>query len=1254
LITAPRAVKQHQALAVGGGLVLLLVIAGFADSGRAPWGVMLQGAVLGTANGLLALGLVLTYRSDRIVNFAYGAMGGVGGGVGVLLYTAQHWSYPVCIVLGLAAGAAVGALTELLVIRRFVRASRLILTVATIGLAQVLGGIQLLLPKWIGGTTLLGGFTTPLSGHGLNIGSVLFTGDDLLTVVAVPIAITGLAWFLLRTDSGIAVRAVADNRDRALLLGIPVRRLATIVWALAGLLAALAVILPAPTQGLTIDAAAGPTLLLPALAAAVIARMESLPIAVTAGIGLGIMNSLVGWNFNKQSVTTVAFFIIILLALVLNRAPSGRRDGAEESSLASAGSRLREIPTAMQRLPEVVAVRVGGPIALLAAAIIIPLSCSPSTIRLFSIAAIYGIVAVSLVVLSGWAGQVSLGQYAFVGLGAVLVGNLMNRYNLDFFVCLVAAGAAGALLAVLVGLPALRMQGLFLAVTTLALAVTVDAFFLNPVNFNSLIPNTIQRPVLWKRFDLTSERDLYYLCLGVLVLTVVIVHGLRKARAGRVMLATRENPRAAAAMAVPTTRVKLVGFVTSGAIAGIAGGLHATILQSVGFGTYQPSESLLVFSMLIIGGADSIGGALLGVALVELAVHAFPQYQLLITGTGLLVILLVLPGGLSTAAYAVRDRALGVVARRRNIDLSIGADGTVGPAAAAEERAATVPSAEPQPTDRMLTCHNVEARYGAMQVLFGVDLDVADGEVVALLGTNGAGKSTMLKAVAGLLNPGPGKVWFEGRDITGLTPQQRVAAGLVLMPAKSIFPSLTVAENLRISGWLGRDEQAEVDAVRQRVLDLFPHLAERMGQAAGTMSGGQQQMLSLGMALLTRPRLLLIDELSLGLAPAIVARMLEVVGELVAEGMTTVIVEQSVNVALEVAERAVFLERGSVRFTGQTSDLLNRPDVLRSVFITGATPAPEQNGGRAKTRAKAKAVPAPTMDLMAQAPVLECQAISKNFGAVRVLNDIDLTVHNGEILGLIGHNGAGKTTLFDVMCGFLPSDRGHVILDGVNVTSSTPSDRAFLGLGRSFQEARLFPALTVAETVAVALERHLESKDLVAAALRLPASTLSEYTVNERVGELLSQVGLSRYARSPIGELSTGTRRIVELACVLAQEPSVVLLDEPTAGVAQKETEALAPLLKRVRADTGCTMVVIDHDMPLLTGLCDRLVALELGQVIASGPPATVLEDRRVIESYLGVETATIERSGNRPAASKPPAKSKPKPKPKAAASTRR
>jgi ABC-type branched-subunit amino acid transport system ATPase component/ABC-type branched-subunit amino acid transport system permease subunit len=1215
--------RRSRAVTVGVGVAALCLLAMLITPGRFPFGVVLQGALYGTTTGLLGIGLVLTYRSDRIVNFSYGAMGGVGASVGVLLYLGKHWNYFACLVIGLAVGAVVGAGTELLVIRRFARAPRLILTVATIGLAQVLGGIQLLLPKWLSGPPLVGGFRTPLSGPHLNVGPVLFTGDALLVVIAVPAVIVVLAWFLLRTDAGVAIRAVADNRDRAMLLGVPIRRLATIVWVVAGVLATLTTLLSAPTAGLTINAAAGPTLLLPALAAAVIAGMESLPIAFVAGTGLGVLDAVVRWNFTKQSVTTVAFLIVILVALLLQR-DRGRRDNTEDSSLATAAAAATQIPSALRRLPEVVAGRVVGLGALALFVILIPATASDSTVRLFSIATIYAIVAVSLVVLSGWAGEISLGHYALVGAGGVLVGNMITRWNVDLFLCLVCGAVVGGVLAVAVGLPALRIRGLFLAVTTLALAVAVDGFFLNPTNFASLIPSTIDRPILWKRFDLNNERTLYYLCLAVLVLTIVVVHGLRSTRPGRVMIATRDNPRAAAAMAVPTTRIKLLCFVVSGAIAGVAGGLHAVILQSIGFGTYQPSESLLVFSMVVIGGLGSIGGALLGVVAIELAVHLFPQYQLIITGTGLLVVLLVLPGGLATALVAARDRLLNWVAKRRGIDLTPAAAG-----ATAVDRAVEPVQVEHLDGDDVLfRCTGVEVKYGALQVLFGADLEVRDGEVVALLGTNGAGKSTLLKAIAGVVSPSAGRVTYANTDVTGDSPQRKAMNGLAMMPAKSVFPSLTVDENLRIAAWLIRSDVAAASAAREEVHDLFPVLRERRGQAAGNLSGGEQQMLSLGMALMTRPRLLLIDELSLGLAPTIVGRLLGVVRDLAAQGVTIVIVEQSVNVALELAERAVFLEKGQVRFSGRTADLLARPDVLRSVFIAGAAsieaPAPpKQRRGRGRT--KPAAAPA---EIEERRAVLECQSVVKDFGGVRALDHVDITLHKGEILGLIGHNGAGKTTLFDVICGFLRPDRGHVLLGGARIDDFPASDRAFLGMGRSFQEARLFPALTVEETIAVALERHLSSRDIVAAGLRLPASTLSEMAVAQRVAELVEQLGLGRYAESLVGQLSTGTRRIVELACVLAHDPAVLLLDEPTGGVAQKETEALGPLLRQVREETGCAMLVIEHDMPLLSSLCDRLVALELGQVIAEGSPAAVLEHPRVIESYLGTDTAATNRSG--------------------------
>jgi branched-chain amino acid transport system ATP-binding protein len=254
--------------------------------------------------------------------------------------------------------------------------------------------------------------------------------------------------------------------------------------------------------------------------------------------------------------------------------------------------------------------------------------------------------------------------------------------------------------------------------------------------------------------------------------------------------------------------------------------------------------------------------------------------------------------------------------------------------------------------------------------------------------------------------------------------------------------------------------------------------------------------------------------------------------------------------------------------------------------------------------------------------------VLKHFGGITAVDYVDLELRQKEIVGLIGHNGAGKTTLMDCISGFLPLDGGRIILRGVDVTGWPPHMRATGAMGRSFQDAALFPSLTVAETIAVAREQHLASRDIVAAALQLPASYESELQVSLDVDELIDLMHLHAYRQKLTGELSTGTRRIVDLACLLAQDPKVLLLDEPSSGVAQKETEALGPLLRQVAARTGCSIVIIEHDMPLLSSLCDRLVALELGRVIAEGAPADVLAHPAVIASYLGTDDKAMARSG--------------------------
>ena len=518
----------------------------------------------------------------------------------------------------------------------------------------------------------------------------------------------------------------------------------------------------------------------------------------------------------------------------------------------------------------------------------------------------------------------------------------------------------------------------------------------------------------------------------------------------------------------------------------------------------------------------------------------------------------------------------------------------------------------------MLSCRGVEVAYGSVQILFGVDLDVGRDEIIALLGTNGAGKSTLLKAISGLIPTIGGTIHFDGRDITGLSAVKAAKLGIVQVPGgKAVFPTLSVAEHFTAGTWMyAKEDPAEVQARIDEVLGLFPRLRERWDQMAGNLSGGEQQQLALGMAFVAKPKLLIIDELSLGLAPSVVEQLLGIVRKIHADGCPVILVEQSVNVALTIASRAYFLEKGEVRFSGPTEELLERGDILRSVFLQGA------GNGKAAAAPKRRAVVDRTK------PVLQVEDLTKRFGGITAVDGVSFTLHEGEILGLIGPNGAGKTTIFDLVSGLLPLDAGRITLKGVDVTRWGADRRAQIGLGRSFQDARIFPSMTVAENVAIGLERHLEIRDHLAAALNLPAVQEMEEDIAWTVDDLIELMSLGAFRDKFVSELSTGTRRVVDLAMAIAHDPAVLILDEPSSGIAQRETEALGPLLKRIQREAGCAMLVIEHDMPLITSISDEIVALELGAVVVQDTPEKVLSDPRVVSAYLGGDLDVIHRSG--------------------------
>lgn len=924
--------------------------------------VVAIGAMAGLGYAVLAAGLVLVYRSSRIINLAHGQIGAFGAIV--LLELGAHWHLPYVLSLpaAIACGAGIGLLVERLLVRPLAARSGLAVLVATIGVAQVLLVAQALLPKVIGKR-----YPTPIEWTG-EIGDLVLHGEHLTLLVLAPLTLLAFTYLMARTPHGLAIRAVADNRDASLLAGIDADRVARIVWATAGALAAVAAILTLPLTGAAATGATpalGPALLLRALAAGLVGRLTSVPRTIGAGVAIGVLEAVLFASYPSDlGLVDVVLFVAILVMLLLR----SRTDSGEDGSL-TFGEDPRPLPEAVRSLPVVRTARRSLIGLAVVAAVAAPFVWSSSSdLFLLSRIPVFALIGISVVILTGWAGQLSLGQMAFVGLGALGTAALDSR-GVPFGAAAGYMCFAGVLLALAVGAPALRLRGLFLTVTTLALAVAASSYLLRLEIFrSSSLDTAVMTPGKVGPFDFDSYRVDYYLCLAVLGAVVLLAHRLRTGGIGRAILAVEGNPQSAAAMTLSPAAVKLQSFAIAGAVATIAGSLYAAVSRSFQADAFGPAQSLEVLAMTVVGGIGSVGGAVLGAVYllgVPQLLGASTTTRLATSGIGLLLILRFEPGGLMALVHRGRDR---LVAR---------------------------------------------------------------------------------------------------------------------------------------------------------------------------------------------------------LAPA---------------GDDTLVDSR--------------VERGALR--------------LATAVSAAADDDPTPEGSAA----------------------LALREVSVVLGGRSIVADVDLEVGPGEIVGLIGSNGAGKTTLMNAVSGFVPS-RGSVLLDGEELAELAPHLRARLGLGRSFQTALLYPRLTTRECVLVALESQHRT-ELIPSMLALPPAIRSEARARRAADDVIELIGLQRYAEATVGTLSTGTRRLVELACLVATEPRVILLDEPMAGIAQRESEAFGPLIVDVRRHLGAAMLIIEHDLPLISAISDRLYCLETGRVIATGTPDEVRRDPRVVASYLGTDERAITRSGTGLTAAEP------------------
>jgi ABC-type branched-subunit amino acid transport system permease subunit len=628
-----------------------------------PAAVVVTGIVVGLAHGAMAVGIVLVYRAQRVVNLAHVQLGSVGAAVLAYLVVQLGVPWPIGLVAGVAAAALLGAGAEVTVMRRLADAPRLTVLVATVGLAQVLVLLTYFVLDRISGDLRLDeGFPSPI-GSARAIGDdLVLTQSHLLVLVLVPPAILAVAAVLRFTDLGMAVRAAAENRDAAGLAGVPTGLVTTAVWAMSGALAAATAIALGPDRGLTLSDAFSPDLLVRALAAAVVAGMTRIGVAFLAGVGIGVLEQVVFWNWPDTSgAVELALLVVVLVAFGV-QAIAGRRAGertGERSSWTLTGG-ARPLAAHLAADPRVRWAGRIGFAALVVAAALVPLTLSNAQTLTVTGVVCLAMLALSVTVLTGASGQISLGQVAFLGLGAAVSFQVTVTHELPFLVGLAAAAAVGAAVTVAVGLPALGRPGLFLAVTTLAFGLVAQRWLL-PQDWMTGSGARAPRPAVGG-VSFESQHAYYLVALAGLVLSIGLVRRLLGGPVGRTLIAVRDNERHAAALGIDPTRAKLVAFALAGSLAAAAGSLYGTGIELFGSENFPVTDGLRLVSVAVIGGLGSVGGTVLA-ALVVFGVDrlvSVPELRLLTTAMGLLLVVLFLPAGLVKPLTVVRD----AVARR--------------------------------------------------------------------------------------------------------------------------------------------------------------------------------------------------------------------------------------------------------------------------------------------------------------------------------------------------------------------------------------------------------------------------------------------------------------------------------------------------------------------------------------------------------------------------------------------------------------
>jgi branched-chain amino acid transport system ATP-binding protein len=857
--------------------------------------------------------------------------------------------------------------------------------------------------------------------------------------------------------------------------------------------------------------------------------------------------------------------------------------------------------------------------------------------RIMTTGGLYTIITIAVVIILGQAGQLSFGHSAFYGIGAYTAAILTMKAGFPTLAALVIGAMVAGVIALIVGRPVLKLRYFYLALATIGLGqiflvlvqqlrtITGSTTGLAPVPYLSILG-----------FDFNTNLRQYYLVWVAAAVIIVFIDRALKYRAGRALRAIATSEIASKSLGVRTANWKLLAFVASAVICGMAGGFYAFVSMAVTPSAFTFTAAILPIVMMLLGGG-TVWGSVVGAILMTWVINGFSsvqQYSGVIYSVIMILLLIFLPAGLllrpdqraRLKALVRRDKlqepaqclvaaeeedAAGQCTTTVGMPLAVspGAEGLAVATRAAEKavpEAARVQPSGPSWTS-LLAVKGISVHFGGLKAVDEVSLEVPEGQIVALIGPNGAGKTTLFNAVSRLQKLTSGAVEFAGRDVTKMSTANTARLGMArTFQNLRIYVNMTVLENVLVgchqhersglwAGGLGLPHQRrEEKESRQRALRALAAvgLEDRAHLPAASLPYGSQRLVEIARALASEPRLLLLDEPAAGMNAAERAHLVERIRDIRDSGITVLLVEHDIELVMGISEHVYVLDYGRLIAQGRPEAVQNDPAVIEAYLGVKL----EHRHDLCQTRELADGTCPEPEDL------LVVTDLTTSYGSIEALRGVSLVVPSGEVVAILGANGAGKSTLLHTISGLLRPKSGAISYQGLDITHLAPDKITARGLCQVPEGRRLFRDLSVQDNLVVGSSGRKEWRGTLADDIAY-------------VYELFPILGERR--KQPAGTLSGGEQQMLAIGRALVGRPRLLLLDEPSMGLAPLVVERIFEALSRLNKE-GLTMLMVEQSAEMALSLAHRGIVLQTGQVVVSGLADALKADDRVQSSYLG------------------------------------